>query len=113
MKGLIVFDRDDVVLGAVSIHVSVEDTTHADAPATVVSRTTLRCPSYDGATQVGIPFSAPSPTPVAGRRYTVRVHIDVDGDGRAGPGDYVNCESVSVSGVDAGREIHVRMVRVT
>jgi len=59
-----------------------------------------------------LPFTIANVTVVPGGRQVVRVHADVDGDGRVSRGDYVSMQSYPVTADTSGRmEIVVREVR--
>ncbi len=84
------------------VRVLVEDTTAADAAATVVARVDLADVSWRR-TDPPVPFALDVPEPARGRRYTVRVHAlaapdrGVDPD-RVRVGDQVSVDSVPVTG---------------
>src|SRR5438105_1273069 len=95
VTGHIVFGNDAVAFDRASLRVKLEDSTYADAPATVLAEIT-RLVRYAPA-QSAIEFELltdairdPS------QRWTVRAVIDVDGDGTIGRGDYMNVVSVLV-----------------
>jgi hypothetical protein len=109
IAGRIVFGEDARPFQDATVDIVLEDTTYADARADPVARVVLRGASHDGSTRA-IPFALPRPPAVPGRSYTLRVLVDVDGDGRLGPGDYRNAESVSI--LPDTRSLDVRVKRV-
>jgi hypothetical protein len=95
--------------GAV-VQVRLEDVTLADAAAETVAIATIPGVEHEPARgETGVPFALT----VAGdtikprRRYTVRVWVDRDGDGRAGPGDLYSDRSYPVTSDDIGRPVTV------
>lgn len=70
--------------------VQVCDTTYADAPSQVVAETRggVREGEDPVLESVEVPFAA-----AGAGDYTVRVHVDVDGDGAVSPGDFVTTAS--------------------
>jgi uncharacterized lipoprotein YbaY len=68
------------------LHVQILDTTYADAPARVVAETTANVEHDRG----GEPHAVDIDADLTGNAdYRVRAHVDVDGDGAVGPGDFV------------------------
>jgi hypothetical protein len=111
VTGRIVFGDDAPTLTGVRVFIRLEDTTYADAPARAVAERMIEAVAYDGGAS-GIPFSLDVPA-VAGRvRLTLQVLVDVDGDGKATPGDYINMVSVPVSLDAAVEEIEVPVRRI-
>ena len=76
-----------------TMHISLEDTSYADRAATVVAELAIAHVEHPAEQQRAtvVPFALGGP--VAGtaidlrHHYAVRVWVDGDGDGRAGPGD--------------------------
>ena len=88
------------------LRVQVLDTTYADAPARVVEETTseVAAGAGDVLQRVELPFE-----PSGSAAYTVRAHVDVSGNGRVTPGDFVTTASHPVDGADRVR-VAVRKV---
>jgi len=96
----------------VTIYVRVEEVGRLDAPASRVAEVVLRGVNvFPGSPP--IPFTISELFPDPSRRYVVRVHADVDGDGKVSRGDYVSVQSYPVlHTVEADRvDIVVREVR--
>jgi uncharacterized lipoprotein YbaY len=111
IEGRILFGEDARPFQDASVEVVLEDTTYADEPAVPVARLVLRAVSYDGAPGGSIAFALPRPPAAPGRRHTLRILVDVDGDGRLGKNDYRNAESVSIP-PDTTESLTVRVKRV-
>jgi hypothetical protein len=110
VTGRVVFGADAVPFSGATAIVSVEDTTYADARAIKLASWTTDDVSYPR-DATGVEFEVDvQPDPPDNVRCTLRALIDVDRDGSAGQGDYVNVESVP-----AGRgtgAIDVRVKRI-
>jgi hypothetical protein len=72
------------------LHVYLEDTTYADAPARVLLHTTRPAdPPGDGTLVIDIDPPAIPENVVC----TVRAHVDLDGDNAISAGDYITMET--------------------
>lgn len=92
VKGTIVFDDVVEASAGATVYVRLEDVSRADAPATVVTEQVI----YEarlGPQAGGLEFALHGGPLDPRRRYGVRVHVDVDGDGAVGVGDYVSTTS--------------------
>lgn len=111
MSGRIEFGSAPPRLRAPVVQVWIEDTTYADAPAIRLAERRMTGADYDGDPD-GIPFTIEwderqrSP----GHTYSIAALVDVDRDGRAGPGDYLCTEAVTVP--PAGTPARVRVQRI-
>ncbi len=113
LPGEIVFDEGPPSFTKASVHIFLEDTTLADAPATVVVHHVLENVSADMIRNERLPFALEGTIPDPRARYTVRVLVDVDGDERISHGDYVSTASYPVltRGYSDRVVVHVRRVR--
>jgi hypothetical protein len=112
VRGEIVFDDHPPSFGIATIHVFVEDTTLADAPARVLLHHVVENVSPDMLHGGRATFALRGRLPEARATYTVRVLVDVDGDGKASRGDYVSTVSYPLAA--PGRStlsIRVRPIR--
>jgi uncharacterized lipoprotein YbaY len=81
--------------GSVTVYVRVQDTGHADAPASTVAEQVLTGVSIaSGSPTIAFTVTGIPPNPRA--RYSIRVHADVDGDRTVSRGDYVSTQSYGV-----------------
>ncbi|WP_329020664.1 YbaY family lipoprotein [Streptomyces sp. NBC_00690] len=74
---------------AITLRAQVEEVGPADAPARVVAREVVRGVLLNEPRQLSLEVAEPNPT----RRYTVRVHADVDGSGLVAVHDLVSTRS--------------------
>ena len=115
IKGRAVFPPADRPRVAARFVIRVEDVSTADAPSTTVAQRVLdqvRLPSAEGDS---LPFEIPVPKAAldSKRRYSVRVHADVDGSGTVTTGDFVSTRSypVQVEQSDqSGPTVHMQPV---
>ena len=82
-----------VSLKDATLYVWLEDSTEIDRPALTIAATTVR--GITGQSQ-SLSFELTAPDNDNTRRRTLRVLVDLDGDGRVGHGDYLSVESVLV-----------------
>jgi uncharacterized lipoprotein YbaY len=79
----------------VTVYVRVQDTSHTDAPASIVAEQVLQGVNIvPGAPPLAFTVHGIPENPRA--RYVVRVHADVNGDGKVSKGDYVSTQSYPV-----------------
>ena len=111
MSGRIDFGPDPPRRIEPDVHVWIEDTTYADAPAVRVAERRLTGASYDGGAD-GLPFTIEwdDRSRSARHSYAIAALIDVDGDGRAGPGDYVCPQAVPVPPPGAPARVRVQRI---
>jgi hypothetical protein len=73
----------------------VQDTTRSDAPAETVAEAVLRgIRIKPGSSSVRFTLRHVHLAP--GRRYTLRAHADLDGDGRVSRGDHISTQSYPI-----------------
>lgn len=96
----------------VTVYVRVQDVAYADASATTVAEQALQGVNITPGAPP-IPFTVDGIPQNPRARYVVRVHADVDGDGRVSRGDYVSTQSYLVQPNEkrAGLTILVMPVR--
>ena len=95
VAGRIEFLPERPHLTAADVHVWIEDVTYADTPAVRVFHQRMLRISYDGGPD-GIPFTLDYNPEPSNRSYSLGVLVDLDGDSRAGRGDYVSYQSVAL-----------------
>lgn len=89
VQGEIVFPGE-VPARAAAVYIRVEDVSYSDAPAQKIAEEVLRDVriSSDGRLAFSLPIGELRPT----GDYSVRVHVDVDGDGQISPGDFISVQ---------------------
>lgn len=87
------------------VRVVLLDVTLADAPSEQVTIQVVR-PVRGRVDRVDLPAPPASP----GRRYEVRVHVDVDDSGEVSHGDWISTQAHPVSA--SGGEVEVPLTRV-
>ena len=101
---------DDAPSAVATLRVSVEDTTLQDVAAVRVAETVL--PGTDVAPGSRVPFAIDVDDAPPGA--TVRVHVDVSGDGDVATGDLLTVQAVPVDvlggSTDAAGDVPVRRV---
>ncbi len=112
VRGTIVFEESVTLPAGTTAEVRVEEVSRADAAATVVARDVVRGLDAWSDQQIE-PFSIHGEALDPRLRYTVRVHVDVDGDGEVSVGDYISAAShpIAWDHLPATISIVVRLVR--
>jgi uncharacterized lipoprotein YbaY len=77
-------------------YVRLLDTSMADAPARLVAETVLEGISDEATRGNPIPFAIYGDLESERASYSVSVLVDVDGDGKTSPGDFINMQSYPV-----------------
>ncbi len=96
MTGAIHFPEGTPAFAGATVRVSLLDVTRADAPSRVIVEETIPHASHPGGAGGSFAFALRAGTVDARARYVVRVHVDVDNDGRVSQGDYVTNASYPV-----------------
>lgn len=94
IRGTVEFQGVKDPVSDATVHIRLQDTSRADAPATTVAEQVLEHINIvpDGQP---LPFTLQMPAN-ENSRYVVRVHADVTGDGKVSRGDYVSTRSYPV-----------------
>src|SRR5882672_12779475 len=94
IRGTVDFQGVKEPVSDATVHVRLQATSRADAPATTVAEQVI---NHVNIVPEGppIPFTLPMP-PNENGRFVVRVHADVAGDGKVSQGDYVSTQSYPV-----------------
>lgn len=93
VSGTILFGADLNPFVGATVYARIEDAGRADARAQVVAESVLPSVAAGGPPPVRIEFKIEAPLLEPRAGYGIRVHVDVDGDGRVGIGDYVSTAS--------------------
>jgi uncharacterized lipoprotein YbaY len=113
VQGEIVFDEDTRSFDGATAYVRLEAITRADASATVVSQQVIHRVAHHRGDTTPVTFALPAPEEVNERAgYSVRVHVDVDGDRRVSRGDFISMESHPVLTLGRPDRVTVRVREV-
>lgn len=108
VTGRLLFGDDAVPFSGGSAHVTLEDTTYADAPAVALGSWHRDGISYP-ADADGLTFEIVVDVDQSQRRRrTLRALVDVDGDHALGPGDYLNVEAVPVTSDGGAFDVRIK-----
>lgn len=111
LTGEIAFDPTAPPFEGAVVHVLLEDTSLADAPAVLVARLDLDDVSWhpgDGPLR----FTLPVPELDEASTYTVRVHADIGRTGLMEVGDQITVESYPVLTQGSPSEVSVQLRRI-
>ncbi|WP_164999236.1 YbaY family lipoprotein [Methanohalophilus profundi] len=110
--GAVTFDSLEEPFSNVTVNITIEDVSLADAPSTIIGQTTLENVSRNNITDSDIPFEISYRTLREGHTYSLSAHVDVDGDGVISGGDYLSTQHVDVpySGVENVVEVPVELI---
>jgi len=95
LTGDVVIEAGRAFSGA-RMRIILEDVSRVDAASVGVAEQIIDAFSYDPTDGASLAFSLPGEVPDDRANYAVRVHIDVDRDGRVSRGDYITMESYPV-----------------
>jgi Type III secretion system lipoprotein chaperone (YscW) len=111
VTGTIIIPRNIAGFRDANAYVRLEDISHADRAAEIVGQTVIAGLRHDARTEITtVPFRLE-----AGRAvdlsvdYVMRVWIDIDGDGRPGPGDLHSDQSHRVLTKGFGRSVEIEV----
>ncbi len=90
VTGDVIFPIDLPAGPAAPIVVSVEDVSRADAPAVTLASAVVPASATPPVPGERVPFSIPISAYDARMTYSVRAHVDRDGDGRVSSGDLIS-----------------------
>ncbi|MBN1323469.1 MAG: hypothetical protein JW986_05645 [Methanotrichaceae archaeon] len=110
VEGVIHLDREMQALRA-TIYLRIQDVSRIDAPSIVMAENVVRDLEIGGVHGHKIGFSMKF-SPLKGRRYTMFVHIDVDGDGEISIGDYITVISYLITPSDSPVHLDLQVSRV-
>jgi putative lipoprotein len=90
--------------------IEVRDVSVADAPSTMIAARRLRRVALRPGRR--IPFALEVPEVAASQSLSVRVHVDVDGDGRMGPGDLLSTRAYPVAATGPLGMLQIAVVKI-
>ena len=112
VRGHVVFDESVESFTGATLYVSVEDTTYADESAVKIAEQVIKDAAYDKQARNSFPFALNGTISNERAHYSVRVLVDLNGDGRVSRGDFVNVESYPVLTWGHSNEVTIRVKRV-
>jgi hypothetical protein len=92
----VVFDESAPSFHAAKLYASVEDVSRADTASVSLGSLVMGDISHTAGETHGPELTLPVSVPDPGAYLAVRVHIDLDGDGRYSRGDFISMESYPV-----------------
>lgn len=107
IKGEITFEKDAPSFTGATLHVYLENISFIDAASEVVADYIEWNINFNPNTSNSIPFEIVYKNLDPGDRFAIRVHIDVDKDGKVSKGDFINVQSYPVITFGYPKEITV------
>jgi putative lipoprotein len=97
VTGEVLLAAGSAVSARAVIHVHLLDTSLADAPSTVIASQVIDGIAGKIARGEALRFELHSPIQNRRASFSVSVHVDMDADGKVGPGDFINAQSYPVT----------------
>lgn len=94
-------------------YVRLLETSMADAPSRLVAEVVLQDISQEANLGNPIPFALNGDLQDERGSYTISVLVDLDDDGRASPGDFINMQSYPVLTFGYPSEVSVQVRQIT
>jgi len=113
ISGRILLGRDLKPFTNATVYVRLENISRADAPSNTAAEQVLKEVSHQAGKEEEVNFSLYGSPPDERSSYSVRVHVDVDGDGEVSVGDYISPESYPVLTYERPNHVDVRVEEVT
>lgn len=112
VSGEITFDPEVLLPSGAEAHVTLLETSRADGPAQLITEKVI--PGIAELVNQGKPVPFVLPGVVTDQRgsYTVSVHVDLDGDGQVGEGDFITMQSYPVLTYGNPSRVSVRVREV-
>jgi hypothetical protein len=111
-KGKITFQEGAAPFTGATVYVHLENTTVLDVASKVVACYVERDVAFDPKTARDLSFVIAGQAPDPRASYSVRVHIDVDGDGEVSQGDFVSTQGYPVITFGHPREVSILVRQV-
>ncbi len=112
VSGSISFDEDAPAFSGATIYVRLEDVSYADASAKLVAEQIMRNVSRRAGGGEELEFKLHGRIADERASYSVRVHVDVDGDGEVSLHDHITTQSYPVLTQGHPRKLSVRVHEV-
>jgi putative lipoprotein len=96
ITGQVIFNKDTPVFKSAVMYVRLENVTFADAPSKTVSEYIEQNVSYDAHSSNTLQFKLQAECSDPSETFAIRVHIDLDCDGKVSRGDYITMRSYPI-----------------
>jgi uncharacterized lipoprotein YbaY len=113
VKGEITFEEAAPPFAGATMYVRLENVIAADIASEAVADYVKRNVAFDPKTSSDLSFAIAGNPPDPRANYAVRVHIDVDGDGKVSEGDFISMQSYPVLTLGHRREVSILVRQVT
>lgn len=113
VRGRILLGRDLKPFTNATVYVRLENVSRADVSSSTAAEKVLTEVSHRAGQEEEVSFNLYGEPPDEGSDYSVRVHVDVDGDGEVSVGDYITTESYPVLTYDHPNHVDVHVEEVT
>ena len=112
VEGKIIFDRLAKSFSHCTVYIYLEDVSMADAPSRVIFEQVIADVDLVATQDPAIEFVLYGKITDYNASYAIRVHADIDRDGKLSKGDFINMESYHVltHGYPKNIIIHVRQI---
>jgi uncharacterized lipoprotein YbaY len=111
IRGELFFQSGAADLSGATASVRLLDVSRADAASRVLAETRVAVP-HGATTDHPLAFALDAVDLDPQRSYTLAAHVDCDGDGAIGPGDYITMEHVPVEAGSMSGLVRVPLRRV-
>ena len=112
VEGKIIFDQLAKSISHGTVYIYLEDVSMADVPSRVISEQVIADVDLVATQDPAIEFVLYGKITDYNASYAIRVHADIDRDGKLSKGDFINMESYHVltHGYPKNILIHVRQI---
>lgn len=112
VKGEITFEEQAPPFTSATMHVYLEDISVADIASKVIADYVERDVAFDPKTTKGLSFAIAAKALDPRASYSLRVHIDIDGDGKVTQGDFISTQTYPVITFGHPREVSIPVQQV-
>lgn len=112
VQGEIIFDEDADSFSRATVRVYLEDVSRLDALADLIAEQVIADVSHEKGTAERLKFALYGPSPDERASYSIRVHVDLAGDGDIHRGDFITMQSYPVLTFGHPDKVSVRVRRV-
>jgi len=112
IRGEILFEGEIVNITGSAVYVRLEDVSRQDAVSVLISEYLIDSLPEGFNTSNKIPFQLEGNINDLKAYYNIRVHVDVDRDGKISVGDYITMESFPINLTDPTKYYFIKVRRV-